>query len=178
MFRSGVKVAEIASALNVPAPTVLALLLRSGVDSSEFEGVWEVHEGGQVVDSATRAALVGEYTKWVPIGMIAEKFGLTKEMVWQVLLEEGVPVRRRRVMRELTKLRRDVEIVDMYLEGVEIWDIALAVGVNVATVNTVARKYNIPSRKVITKGKIKKTPELKGEIIHPRDLLRKLLDTP
>jgi len=174
MFRNGVEVPEIASALKITVATVLTLLLRGGVKTEEFEGLWDVVAKGQEVNATTRAALVGEYKKFVPIPVIAKKFGLQPEMVWQILMEEGVPIRKYQSgrTREVVKLRRDEEIVSMYLEGVEIWEIASAVGVSLATVTNVCRKYNVPSRKVITHGKIRKTPVRKGELIHPRDILR------
>ena len=163
------EVAEIATALGIPVATVLALLLRGGVESEEFEGLWE--ERTESVNAPTRAAVVGEYNKWVPIQVICAKFGLQKRMVWQILLEEGVPIRRRHVMAELVKLRRDAEIVDMYVAGVGIWEIATSVGVSVSCVNDVVKRYNVPPRQA-KRGKIRKTPTTKGELVHPRDVLR------
>ena len=180
MFRGGVKIAKIADALELPTATVVALLLRGGVEDPELESMDESRRIGTlgsirtgVVSDEIRRLVVADWMNWMPMREICRKYELHRNMVWQILLEEGVPVRKRVVMRELVTLRRDAEIVDLYLFGVHVMDIAAAVGIGHGTVNVVLRKYNVPRRQTKA-GPVRRSKDGFGEMMHPRDILREL----
>ena len=183
MFRGGVAIAEIGSALELPTATVTALLLRGGVEDSGLESVGEGGRIGElgtirtgVVSNEIRRLVIADWMKWLPMGAICKKYELVRNMVWQILLEGGVPVRKHTVMKELIRLRRDAEIVDLYQAGMKVMDIAAAIGMGHGTVNGVLRKYNVP-RRGVKDGPVRRSKDGFGEMVHPRDILREL-DTP
>lgn len=180
MFRGGVSVSNIAEAMELPTVTVTALLLRGGVEDHELESVGEggrIDELGTIrtgkVSDAVRQLVIDDWMKWLPMAAICDKYGLRRNMVWQILLEEGVPTRKKTAMRELVRLRRDVEIVDLYQSGMYVMDIAAAVGIGHGVVNYTLRKYNVPRRQA-KRGPVRRSQDGFGELVHPRDVLREL----
>lgn len=180
MFRGGVGIAGIASAMELPVVTVTALLLRGGVEDTELESVGEGRRIGELgsirvgtVSDELKRLVIADWMLWMPMGQVCKKYELHRNMVWQILLEEGVPVRKRAAMKELVTLRRDAEIVDLYKGGVPVMDIAAAVGLGHGTVNAVLRKYNVP-RRLVKRGPVRRSKDGFGEFVHPRDVLREL----
>jgi transposase-like protein len=180
MFRGGVGIAQIADAVELPIATVTALLLRGGVEDTELESVGEGRRIGElgsirvgVVSDDLKRLVIADWMLWMPMGQICKKYELHRNMVWQILLEEGVPVRKRTVMKELIRLRRDAEIVDLYVGGMHVLDIAAAVGLGHGMVNEVLRKYNVP-RRVVKRGPVRRSRGGFGEMVHPRDILHEL----
>jgi hypothetical protein len=166
--------------MELPVATVTALLLRGGVEDEELGSVGEDARIGKlgtirtgVVSDAMRRLVVAAWMKWVPMGAICKKYEVTRNMVWQILLEEGVPVRKVTAMRELIRLRRDAEIVDLYQNGLKVVDISAAVGLGHGQVNAVLRKYNVPRRMVVD-GPVRRSKDGFGKMVHPRDIIREL----
>lgn len=180
MFRGGVEVGGIANAMDLPPATVVALLLRGGVEDLELESMDDKRRVGGLgsagvggVSDAIRRLVIADWMRWMTMGAICKKYELLRNTVWQILLEEGVPLRKRTAMKELIKLRRDAEIVELYQSGMKVVEIAVAVGVEPWSVNTVLRKYNVPRRKVVN-GPERRSKDGFGKMVHPRDILRKL----
>lgn len=164
MYENNVPVENIADALGVPAVAVTTIILKAGVELQP-EGELDRRFGRLKVGPEVRKSVLADYRNWVPQWKTLKRLGLTRQQYWRILSEEGAPIRRWKAEKNEAKLRRDAEIVDLYLQGMPVLDICEHCGVPQGTLCDVIRKYNVPRREPKWN-----TPEI-GPLIHPRELL-------
>jgi len=167
MHEAGIPPETIADELGVPNASVLAVLLRAGVDEKALFG-----EGTREMGPEARRGIVALYVGRQPVGTIAKRYGVKPLVIYEILSEEGVPVQRYRAKEALARLRRDADVVQLYLDGMLVWKIVIQTGMCQDTIHRTLGKYNVPLRAPKV-GYHQSKP--RGTFIHPRTLLEEAL---
>lgn len=143
MFKVGdVAPEEIADATGVPLPAILTILMGAGVTRDSLMGTPVISRVGESV----RKFIIEEYLAGARVKEIRRKFKLTETEFWNVLNEEGVPIRKFVITEQLALLRRDAEIISLYRSGMGVFKIAELVGIGQQGMHNVLLKYGEPLR--------------------------------
>jgi len=168
MHEAGIPPETIADELGVPNASVLAVLLRAGVDETKLFG-----EGTREMGPEVRRGIVALYVGRQPVGTIAQRYGVKPLVIYEILSEEGVPVQRYRAKEALARLRRDADVVQLYLDGMLVWKIVNQTGMCQDLIHKTLGKYNVPLRQPKV-GYHQSKP--RGRFVHPQTLLDQLLE--
>jgi len=130
MYDSGLKVADIAQEAMVSQSTVRKVLgerlQRRRVRTDEDE-------------------IITEYTSDVPVPQILVDHGLTYSALYSILYRNGIPPRKVAV-QEMRNERLETA-VQMYLDGVKLWQICNETGVHQPTLHAELHRRGIPLRR-------------------------------
>lgn len=164
MHKAGIPPETIADEMVIPNATVLAILLRAGVDEKALFG-----EASRELGPEARRGIVALYGDRQPVAAIARRYGVKPLVIYEILTEEGVPVQRFRAKEALARLRRDADAVQLYLDGMEVFDIVGQVGMCQDTLHRTLARYNVPLRSP------RRNSKPRGTFLHPRTLLEEAL---
>jgi len=171
MHKAGIPPETIADELGVPNASVLAVLLRAGVDEKALFG-----EGAREMGPEGRRGIVALYVGRQPVGTIARRYGVKPLVIYEILSEEGVPVQRYRAKEALARLRRDADVVQLYLDGMLVWKIVIQTGMSQDRLHKTLEKYNVPLRAPKSSWRVSRP---RGTFVHPQTLLEEALkDSP
>lgn len=165
MFSAGVTVAGIAAELKIPQSSVAAVLLRAGIEASRVEGPSEY----DVPPEELVRQVLNAYHNNLNVARTCDRLGITVGRYWRIITEQGVPVRRFQVFDDLAALRRDVEVVSMYQDGLPLVEIVALTGVSQPEVHKTLERYNVPLRQP------RRHSKDRGEFIDPAELLERLM---
>lgn len=146
MFKAGVEVECIADATGVPQAGVIAVLARESLWKSGSEEYRK-----DLVGPAVKQGVITAYRDYAPVRAVCKRFGITSRQFWQIVSEEGEPTRpRRRLLRALSKSRRNVDVVEMYQAGELIEEIIDTCGVSRPLIYRILEEMGVKPNRVDT----------------------------
>lgn len=134
MGRAGMKRGDIAADLNVAMSTVSRVLADSGVAIRR----------SSVTDGFDGKAIAKEYSSGVPVRKILDEFGLTYNILYTILDQQGIKTRREETEAGIRKAAD--RAVEMYQKGRRVIDIVTETGISTFKLYSELAKRGIARR--------------------------------